>query len=137
MKGMEYFLAKSEPATYGLADFERDKQTVWDGVRNPQALQAIRAMKPGDRVFLYHSGGESSIVGLLETVSVPRPDPKEPKLTVIDLKFLHSLDPPVTLREIKESGLFEDFALVRQGRLSTMAVPANFVAWMKKRYKTL
>ncbi len=130
---MKYFLAKTDPETYSIDQFEREKKTVWDGVKNPQALRAIRDMRPGDRVFLYHSGGDAAVVGLVKVVSEPRPDPKNPKLTVIDLEFLSRLDPPTTLREIKESGLFSDWALVRQGRLSTMAAPESFVAWMKKK----
>ncbi len=131
---MNYFLAKTDPETYSVDQLEREKKTTWDGVKNPQALRAIREMRPGDRVFIYHSGGDSAVVGLAQVVSEPRPDPKSAKLTVIDLEFLTRLDPPTTLREIKESGLFNDWALVRQGRLSTMAAPAAFVSWMKKRY---
>ena len=130
---MKYFLAKTDPETYSIDQFEREKKTVWDGVKNPQALRAISEMRPGDRVFLYHSGGDAAVVGLVKVVSEPRPDPKNPKLTVVDLEFLSRLDPPTTLHEIKESGLFSDWALVRQGRLSTMATPESFVAWMKKR----
>jgi predicted RNA-binding protein with PUA-like domain len=131
---MNYFLAKTDPETYAIDQLERDRKTVWDGVKNPQALRAIREMRPGDRVFMYHSGGDSAVVGLAKVVSEPRPDPKSPKLTVVDLEFLSRLTPPAYLREIKESGLFNDWALVRQGRLSTMAAPAVFVSWMKKRY---
>jgi len=131
---MNYFLAKTDPETYSVDQLEREKKTVWDGVKNPQALRAIRDMRPGDRVLIYHSGGDSAVVGLAQVVSEPRPDPKSPKLTVVDFEFVKRLDPPTTLREIKESGLFEDWALVRQGRLSTMAAPAKFVVWLKKRY---
>jgi len=130
---MKYFLAKTDPETYSIDQFEREKKTVWDGVKNPQALRAISEMRPGDRVFLYHSGGDAAVVGLVKVVSEPRPDPKNPKLTVINLEFLSRLEPPTTLHEIKESGLFSDWALVRQGRLSTMAAPESFVTWMKKR----
>ena len=130
---MKYFLAKTDPETYSIDEFEREKKTVWDGVKNPQALRAIAEMRPGDRVFLYHSGGDAAVVGLVKVVSEPRPDPKNPKLTVIDLEFVSRLDPPVTLHEIKESGLFSDWSLVRQGRLSTMPAPDSFVAWVKKR----
>jgi predicted RNA-binding protein with PUA-like domain len=132
---MKYFLAKTDPETYSIDQFEREKKTVWDGVKNPQALRAIAEMRPGDRVFLYHSGGDAAVVGLVKVVSEPRPDPKNPKLTVVDLEFVSRLDPPTTLHEIKESGLFSDWALVRQGRLSTMTAPESFVAWMKKRNK--
>ena len=130
---MKYFLAKTDPETYSIDQFEREKKNVWDGVKNPQALRAISEMRPGDRVFLYHSGGDAAVVGLVKVVSEPRPDPKNPKLTVVDLEFVARLDPPTTLHEIKESGLFSDWALVRQGRLSTMSAPESFVAWMKKR----
>jgi predicted RNA-binding protein with PUA-like domain len=66
--------------------------------------------------------------------SEPRDDPKNPKSAVVDLEFSGRLDPPTSLAEIKQSKQFDDWALVRQGRLSTMAAPASFVAWMKKRY---
>ena len=61
---MKYYLAKSEPSVYSIDDLEREGKTVWDGVTNPQAVKAIRAMKPGDRVFVYHSGGVSAVVGI-------------------------------------------------------------------------
>jgi len=131
---MNYFLAKTDPETYSIEDLERDGKTVWDGVRNPQALRAIREMRPGDRVFIYHSMSEAAILGLAEVASEPRPDPKDPKLTVVDFQFLSRLKPPTTLREIKDSHLFDDWSLVRQSRLSTMMAPKAFVAWMKKRY---
>ena len=128
---MAYFLAKTDPATYSIDDLERDKTTVWDGVRNPAALLAIRAMRPGDEVLIYHSQGEAAIVGLARVVSEPRVDPNDPKSWVVDMTFVRRLTQPVTLREIKESHLFDDWALVRQGRLSTMSVPDNAVAWLK------
>lgn len=129
---MKYFLAKTDPETYALADLERDQKTVWDGVRNPQALKAIKEMQPSDRVYIYHSGGESAIVGLAEVASPPRPDPQDPKLTVVDFVYAGRIDPPVTLASIKASGQFNDWALVRQGRLSTMVVPELFVKWMQR-----
>jgi len=130
----KYFLAKTEPGAYSIDDLEREKRTVWDGVTNPQAVRAIRDMKPGDHVFFYHSGGQSQIVGLAVVKSDARDDPKNPKSAVVDLEFLGRLDPPTTLAEIKQSQKFDDWALVRQGRLSTMAVPQNFVDWIKIRY---
>ena len=131
---MNYFLAKTDPETYSIDDLARDRKTVWDGVRNPQALRAIREMHPGDRVFIYHSMGDSGIVGLAKVTSPPRPDPKDAKLTVVDFEFILRLEPPAALRQIKESGLFADWALVRQSRLSTMSAPAAFVEWMRARY---
>jgi predicted RNA-binding protein with PUA-like domain len=131
---MTYYLAKTDPETYSIDDLERDRRTVWDGVKNPQALRAIAAMRPGDRVFIYHSMGRAAIMGLAKVVAEPRPDPKNPKLTVVELEFLERLDPPVFLQEIKEAGKFDDWSLVRQSRLSTMAAPDKFVAWLRKRY---
>ena len=131
---MAYFLAKTDPENYSIADLERDGTTVWDGVRNAAALQAIRAMHPGDEVLIYHSQGEAAIVGLARVVSEPRPDPDDPKSWVVDLTFVRRLEQPVTLREIKDSHRFDDWALVRQGRLSTMGVPANVVAWLHEKH---
>jgi len=131
---MKYFLAKTEPGTYSIDDLERDQHTSWDGVKNPQAVRAIREMRPGDRVFIYHSGGASEVVGIAQVGSQPHDDPKNPKSAVVDLQFAGRLSPPVKLAEIKQSKLFDDWALVRQGRLSTMAAPEKFVEWMRKRF---
>lgn len=130
---MPYFLAKTDPETYSLGDLEHDKVTVWDGVRNPQAIRAIKAMRPGDSVLIYHSQGESSIVGLARVVSEPRPDPNDSKSWVVDMEFVRRLTKPVTLREIKDSHKFDDWSLVRQSRLSTMSVPDNVVEWLKEK----
>ena len=131
---MKYYLAKSEPSVYSIDDLERDHKTLWDGVTNAQAVRAIRAMQPGDRVFFYHSGGVSAIVGIANVLTAGRDDPKNAKSAVTDLEFGAHLDPPTTLADVKKSGKFDDFALVRQSRLSTMEVPAKFVEWMRARY---
>jgi predicted RNA-binding protein with PUA-like domain len=131
---MNYYLAKSEPGTYSIDDLERDHHTVWDGVLNAQAVRAILTMRPGDKVFVYHSGGVSSIVGLALVKSGGRVDAKNPKSAVAEFSFAGKLDPPTSLADVKGSKLFENFALVRQSRLSTMAVPEEFVTWMRKRY---
>ncbi|MGA3025475.1 MAG: EVE domain-containing protein [Bryobacteraceae bacterium] len=129
---MNWFLAKTDPETYSLDDLERDQRTVWDGVKNPQAVRAIRDMRPGDGVFVYHSGGQSAVVGIAHVVSEPRDDPKDNKSAVVDLAFVRRLEAPVTLADIRASNLFADWALVRQPRLSTMRAPENFVQWMRK-----
>ena len=131
---MKHFLAKTDPETYSIDDLEREAKTTWDGVTNPQAVRAIREMRPGDRIFIYHSGGVSGVVGMATVRSEPRDDPKNPKSAVVDLEFTGRLEPLTTLAEIKQSKKFEDWALVRQGRLSTMAAPEKFVEWMKARY---
>src|SRR4051794_27014090 len=126
---MNYFLAKTDPETYSIDDLERERKTVWDGVTNPQAVRVIRSIQSGDRVFIYHSG--EGVVGIAEARSARRDDPKNPKSAVVDLEFSERLSPTTTLAEIKESKLFDDWALVRQGRLSTMEAPEKFVAWMR------
>lgn len=91
-------------------------------------------MRPGDRVFIYHSGGVSAIVGLAEVASMPADDPKDPKSVVVDFRYLQHIHPPVKLAEIKADSQFAEWALVRQSRLSTMTAPENFVQWMRKRF---
>jgi predicted RNA-binding protein with PUA-like domain len=127
------FLAKTEPGTYSIDDLERDRKTTWDGVTNPQAVRAINEMRPGDRVLIYHSGGVSAVVGIAKVASDPRPDPKNAKSAVVDLEYAGRVEPPISLADIKQSKQFEDWALVRQGRLSTMAVPEKFLEWARAR----
>ncbi|HTI14797.1 MAG TPA: EVE domain-containing protein [Dictyobacter sp.] len=129
---MAYFLAKTDPETYSIEQLAREKATVWDGVRNAQALQAIRAMRPDDTMLIYHSMGEAAVVGVAQVTSEPRPDPNDSKSWVVDVAFVKQLARPVTLREIKASHLFDDWSLVRQSRLSTMAVPDSFMSWLKE-----
>ena len=133
---MNFFLAKTDPETYSLEDLEREHRTVWDGVTNPQAVKTIREMRAGDKIFVYHSGGAggSAVVGLAKVLSEGRQDPKNPKSAVADLEFIGRLEPPTTLAEIKQTEKFNDWALVRQGRLSTMHAPETFVTWMRARY---
>jgi len=131
---MDFFLAKTDPDTYSIGRFEQERKTVWDGVSNAQAVRAIRQMRPGDRVFVYHSGGESAIVALAQVLTEPRDDPHNPKSAVVDLEFLWRLEPATTLSEVKKSGLFDQWSLVRQCRLSTMGAPVEFVDWMELRY---
>ena len=129
---MALFLAKTEPGTYSIDDLKRDQTTAWDGVRNPFAVQAIKSMRPGDRILIYHSGAQRSVVGLAEVVSDPRPAENDDRSWVMDLKYVQHAKKPVTLQEVKESHLFDDWALVRQGRLSTMSAPDSFWAWLQK-----
>lgn len=130
---MNYFLAKTDPEVYSISDLARDKKTVWDGVRNAQACRAIRMMQPGDMVLVYHSMGHAAIMGVMKVNSVARPDLKKEKSWVVDVEFVREYKEPITLREIKESGLFGDWNLVYQSRLSTMAVPGKFIKWLLKK----
>jgi predicted RNA-binding protein with PUA-like domain len=123
------WLLKSDPETYSFDDLERDGRTIWDGVRNNQALIYLRKMQKGDPVLVYHSGGDKQVVGLAEIVGGPYPDPKQsdPKLVVVDLKPKQRFPRPVTLAQIKADGTFADFGLVRMSRLSVM--PVSLGVW--------
>jgi predicted RNA-binding protein with PUA-like domain len=118
-----YWILKTEPSTYSFADLMKEGTSVWDGVSNPVALRNLRGMKPGDQVMIYHTGEEKAVVGFASVVSEPRPDPKNPNLTVVDLKAGRAIGKPVTLAAIKADPAFADLALVRQGRLSVVSVP--------------
>ena len=120
----KYWILKTEPSTYSYADQAREGTAVWDGVSNPVALRNIRDMTPGDQVMVYHTGDEKAIVGFASVVSEPRPDPKNPKLVVVDLKAGAAIGRPVTLAAVKADPAFAELALVRQGRLSVVPVPA-------------
>ncbi len=122
-----YWIVKTEPSTYSFDELERTGKTVWDGVRNNLALKHLRAMKPGDRVLVYHSGEQKAVVGMAEVVSAPYPDPKarDPKLTVVELKAAGRMARPVPLAEIKKDRAFADLGLVRIGRLSVMPASAD------------
>jgi predicted RNA-binding protein with PUA-like domain len=128
---MAYFLAKTDPETYSIDDLETDGTTEWDGVRNPAAVGYIKTMKPGDEVIIYHSQADKAVVGLAKVVSEPRPDPNDDRSWVADFQFLEHAKKRVTLKEIKESHKFDDWALVRMGRLSTMPAPDTFWDWLK------
>lgn len=122
-----YWIVKTEPSTYSFDELARAGKTVWDGVRNNLALKYLRAMNPGDRVLVYHSGEEKAVVGMAEVASAAYPDPKQhdPKLAVVELKAAGRLVRPVPLAEIKNDRAFADLALVRIGRLSVMPASAE------------
>ena len=130
---MTYFLAKTDPETYSLDQLEQDHVTVWDGVRNPQAVRTIQQMRPGDDVLIYHSMNEKAIVGLGRVVSEPRPDAYDSKSWVVDIEFVRRLEHSVTLQEIRESHLFDTWSLIRQSRLSTTDVPDTVVEWLREK----
>jgi predicted RNA-binding protein with PUA-like domain len=122
-----YWLLKSEPSTYSYADLERDRRTVWDGIRNAQALIHLRAMKKGDKALFYHTGGEKAIVGLAAIAKGPYPDPtaSDPKLVVVDLVPERRFSRPVPLAAIKNDEAFATLGLVRHSRLSVVPVPRD------------
>ena len=121
---MAFWIVKTDPEAYSYADLERDGETVWDGVKNPQALKHLGSMAPGDWLFVYHSGGERAMVGTARIKSRPYPDPKgrDAKLLVVDIVAEARLPRPVTLSELKEDRNFAGSPLLRQGRLSVIPV---------------
>lgn len=123
---MAHWILKTEPSTYSFADLQKAGRAVWDGVANPVALKNLRDMVVGDEVLIYHTGDEKSAVGHAHVVKAAYPDPKQddPKLVVVDLEAGKPLKSPVTLAAIKADPAFADLALVRQGRLSVVPVPA-------------
>lgn len=136
---MQYFLAKTDPLTYSIDDLKHEQVTPWDGVHNYTAIAVIKSWRPGDRIFIYHSQGEATIVGLGEVVTEPKKDENDPRgiSWVADVRYLCTYDPKhrVSLRDVKESGKFADFPLVRQSRLSTMACTPEFTQWVLERVK--
>ena len=123
---MPYWLFKQEPDCYGYDDLARDGQTQWDGIANAQALIHLRKCAPGDKVFYYHTGKEKAIVGIMEVVGPPVPNPElnDPKFVMVPVKAVKKLANPVTLAAIKADGAFADWELVKQSRLSVMPVSA-------------
>jgi predicted RNA-binding protein with PUA-like domain len=121
---MAYWLLKSEPSAYSWDRLVADGRTNWDGVRNAQALNNLRAMQPGDRAFFYHSNEGKNIVGVAEIVRAFYPDPKDKtgKLGMVDVKPVAPLPRPVSLAEMKARPELAGMALLRQSRLSVCPV---------------
>ncbi len=119
---MGWWLAKSDPDTYGWSNLLRDGRTSWDGVRNFKARNYIRAMKPGDLVLFYHSGDEKSVVGAMKILSEAYADKtaEEEGWSAIDVAPAWALKSPVTLSTIKAEPSLKDIYLVRVARLSVM-----------------
>ncbi|QJW45805.1 EVE domain-containing protein [bacterium BFN5] len=124
---MAYWLAKTEPESYSYEDLERLGRDPWNGVKNFTALKHISNMRPGDLVFIYHTGKEKAIVGVAEVVSQPYPDPTETdkRFIATDVEPRYRLDRPISLKEIKQNPVFDEWELVRQSRLSVMPVTAE------------
>ncbi len=121
---MNYWLLKTDADTYSFADLQRDGRTIWDGVRNYQARNNIRAMQPGDIALIYHSVTDKCVVGIAEIITMPFPEPNdlENKWTAVDIKPIALLKRPISLDEIKADAQLEDLPLIKQSRLSVMPI---------------
>jgi len=126
---MAYWLIKSEPGAWSWDDQVRVGVTEWDGVRNYQAANNMKAMRIGDRVFFYHSVNEKCIVGIVEVVREYYPDHTDAsgRFGMVDVKAIMPMKKPVSLADIKGEPKLQDLALVRQSRLSVL--PVDDDAW--------
>ncbi len=124
---MAYWLMKSEPGNWSWDDQVKDGVAEWDGVRNYQACNNMKAMKIGDRAFFYHSVGDREIVGIVEVAREYYPDPTDEsgRFGMVDVKALMPVKQPVSLTAIKADPRLGDLALVRQSRLSVSPVDAK------------
>jgi predicted RNA-binding protein with PUA-like domain len=125
------WLFKEEPTHYSFAELQRERRTVWDGVRNALARQNLREVRKGDRVFFYHTGKEKAIVGEMRVVRDPWMDPKadDPKEVLVEVEAVRSLPQPVSLQRIKNDPLLAGWDLVRLPRLSVMPVSED--QWLR------
>jgi predicted RNA-binding protein with PUA-like domain len=130
---MAYWLMKSEPGTWSWEDQKKEGKTgaEWDGVRNYQARNNMRAMKKGDLAFFYHSVGEKACVGIVKVVAEAHPDSTDGtgQWECVDVAAVADLPKPVTLAEIKGTPQLEDMVLVKNSRLSVQPVTA--AEWRK------
>lgn len=124
---MQYWLVKSEPFKYSWEKFNQDGRTFWDGVRNYQARNNLKAMKEGDLVLFYHSNEGKAVVGIAKVAKEFYQDPTtdDANWVVVDLSPVEALKTPVTLEQIKADDRLKDISLVRQGRLSVMGLKAE------------
>lgn len=127
---VSYWLAKQEPSGprgYPITQLQRDNRTVWDGVHNNLALKYMRMMQPDDLVIYYHTGKERQAVGVMKVISKPYSNPEEtnPRFVVVDVEFDHIFKKPVTLEQMKQQPKFEDWQMLKIGRLSVVPVPSH------------
>ena len=131
---MGQWLVKEEPEHYGYDQLEKDRKTVWAGVRNPLAQKHLRSIRKGDRIFYYHTGKEKAVVAVARALGDAYPDAGDAsgKAFVVDVAPEKKLPRPVTLAEIKADRAFADSPLVRMSRLSVMPVTDNEWARIEK-----
>lgn len=117
-----YWLIKSEPNDYSWDNMKSEGVTHWDGVRNFQARNNMMKMKNGDLIFFYHSGSERQIVGVVKVVKEYYPDHTDNsgKFGMVDVAYSEDINPPITLKAIKQQSKLSEIALVKQSRLSVI-----------------
>ena len=124
---MNYWLLKSEPSAWSWDDQVRAKTTDWEGVRNYQAANHLKAMQRGDQAFFYHSNEGKEIVGIVEISKTAFPDASDDKgrFVAVEIKTKRKLKHPVTLAAIKNEAPLQEMALLKQSRLSVSPVTAD------------
>jgi len=133
------FLVKSEPFVYSFAQLVADKKTSWDGVRNFEARNTLRAMKKGDTLLFYHSNEGKEIVGIARVTKEAYPDPtSDEDWSAVEVAAVKKLKVPVTLATIKAHPLLSKMALVKRSRISVVPVTdAELAAVLKLAETTL
>ena len=121
------FLLKTEPGKYSFDDLVRDGDTIWDGIKNPQALMSLRGMKKGEKLVVYHSNVGKAVVGTATVISVDASDPKNPQVRIKAGKRLKQERPLAALRE---ASIFHDSLLFRQFRLSVVPLSDEQYDWL-------
>lgn len=123
----QYWLMKSEPDEYGWDDLVAEQEGIWDGVKNAQASNNMKAMEKGDQVFFYHSRQGLEVVGIMEVSEEHSPDvTTDPeRWVVVKVKPVRKLDKAVPLKAMKQNPKLKDLAIVRQTRLSVAPVTAS------------
>ncbi len=124
-----HYLLKTEPDKYSFDDLLRDGETVWDGIKNPQALITLRNMKPGEQCVIYHSNVGKAAVGTAKVVSVSA-DPDDPRMPIVKLKAGKRLKREKPLTEIREAGAFLGSVMFRQFRLSVVPLSEEQYDWL-------
>jgi len=122
------WLIKSEPSVYAFSQLKKDKRTMWEGVRNFEARNALRAMKKGDLCLYYHSNEDRAIVGIAKVVREAYPDPTadEGDWSVVDVAPVKALARPITLAELKAHPVLKNMKVVTRSRISvTPVTPAE------------
>ncbi len=137
---MNYWLMKSEPSVYGIEDLARDRQTIWDGVRNYQARNLLREMQPGDQAFFYHSNAKPpGIAGLMQVVDAgvddptqfdanskyydPKSTPENPRWQTVTVEFVKQFPRYISLEILRENFSPEELLILRRGnRLSVTPI---------------
>jgi predicted RNA-binding protein with PUA-like domain len=120
----QYWLMKSEPAVYPWSQLIKERRTGWNGVRNYQANNNMKAMRLDDEAFFYHSNEQRSIVGIVKVVGLWHPDPEDEsgRFGMVDVAPVRELKNPVSLATLKAHPLLSEMIFVRQGRLSVAPV---------------